>query len=201
MYIFLAILAIIIIAVILGIILLVKNKNQDIDDMPNTEKEEVEEPVDVSNIVDSTVIEGASRDMQVLNEEDAKKILSEMYIKAMDTYSFNFDTEESNGDTKIKLVGYEELMNNVFTKNGIKQFEEYYKDIIVKEGKNTYITNSSVIKETLDYTFNFTKKEILENQINATVDCTYQEKNNLDKKFCIVKKDGIWKVESFEFPN
>lgn len=202
MKIFFIIIAIILIIAIVAAIVIVKYKNnEEINKTENTNpSEEQEQPVDVSNIVDTNVIEGASRDMEVLNDEDAIKILSEMYIKAINTYNYNFDTEENEDGTKITLVGYDEVMSSIFTNNGIKQFEEYYKEQLKKEGKSTYITDISLIKEELNYTFKITEKSIEGAKITSKIKSTYNGIEKIDQEFIIVRENDVWKVDSFVCP-
>lgn len=172
------------------------NNKEPVNNVEEQPKEETK--VDVSNITDNIVIEGASREMNVLNNDDATKILSEMFIKSMDTYAFSFDTEESNG--KIVLSGYNEILDNIFTTNGKKQFEDFYKEVIEKEGNIVYLNDISLIKDELDYTFDISDKDIKETEIISKVKVTYNGIEKEEETFSIKKVDNIWKVDNFSCP-
>lgn len=136
--------------------------------------------------------------MNVLNNQDADKILTEMYIKGMDTYGFSFDT--SKGDDKLELVGYNEILDNIFTQNGKEQFEDYYKNVLVKENKKVYLTDSSLVKDSLNYAVNIISKDIKEDEIVSKVKITYNDVEKEESTFAIKKIDNMWKVDNFTCP-
>lgn len=193
---------IIIIAIIATTIIILVNKNRNNEqegDNP-TDENVVQESTDASNITETNILEGADRKINVVTNDEANKILPEMYLQAMERYSFNFDMEE---DGRIKVLRYNEVMDDMFTSFGKEQFETFYSDYLIKDGDSVYLKDNTNIHEELDYEIVVENININGNTIECVVSTSFSKNGsaiNTSEVFKIKKDTEKWRIDSFVRP-
>lgn len=166
-----------------------------------------------------------------LDNDTALTLVQYLYDDAMDFYTFKaidnciwkddndscinlsqfWQTNPDGGF--IKIDNYLEVMNNVFTTNGINQFEDFMKNdisntpFIKKEGNNTYVLAPTSGFYTGYTTSNLQVKNIEENIITATIDVVDafaqsegEENYKVTKNITIKKENNKWLMDEFAIP-
>lgn len=110
----------------------------------------------------------------------------------------------------IKIVNYEESINNTFTENGKNQFEKFMKEeistnpFIKKENNSTYILAPASGFYAGYTSRNMKISKIEKNIITATIDIIevpFENSNNKETKKIIIKKENNkWLIDEFAIP-
>lgn len=145
-----------------------------------------------------------------ISEKEALKQIEEKYMLAINTYKikdkFNLASEKTpiEEEEYYEITDYKEVTNEIFSANGKKQFEDYYKEDILKKDNKTYIKAILIDMET-QYKDNyqetiFAKKTIKKDKIVYEAKSTYEESDEVKEDFILVKKDKKWLIDKFHFP-
>lgn len=148
--------------------------------------------------------------IKTLSDVDALKEIKEKYQKANDIYLFTGLNVSENLliiDEKqaYEITNYNEIMDNVFTANGKKQFEDYYKDVIIKVEGKVYKQGDIKDENAMYDSTEFIKKSIDTTKINYTAKSKFIDKANENKEeykendFVIVKQNDKWLIDNFTF--
>lgn len=159
--------------------------------------------------------------VKLLNKEEATNIVSEKVnylVKVYEDSSKVFNVEEiDDGGMKLnKINNYEEIVNKLFTKNGLEQFE----NTVFKENNkaNNFVTkkdNNIFLLSSLPSDNSYLNSRIVLNKINIkedkiTADVSFYnsklEGNDLTyyiivKELVLVKDDDSWLVDNFLYVN
>lgn len=166
-----------------------------------------------------------------LDESTALNVLQNMYEKAMDFYTFDTlvnCTWKTDNDScvdlsefwsknpeggYIKITNYDDVMNNVFTENGLEQFETFMKNdltttpFIKEENGHMYVNAPTSGFYTGYATRNIKVTNITTNKIEGTIDVVNafaESEGSTDavetKKIIIKKENNKWLVEEFAIP-
>ncbi len=122
--------------------------------------------------------------------------------------------EETVKQTGFKVENYDEVMSSIFTKNGIKQFENMKfsgKNYVLKENGNVYLLDNVVVGDNrfTGNAFAFGSPIIKVNSIRCNISFNQAEPDDkgevhyavFTKELKLVKQDDKWYIESFGYSN
>ena len=173
-----------------------------------------------------------NKEVVELDEVTALTLVQYLYDDAMEIYTFEaldnctwkidndncvnlseFWDKNPNGGY-IKITNYDEVMNDVFTKTGLEQFEKFMKEelssgnkFIKRENQDTYALAPTSGFYTGYVNRNLKINNITENEIQATIDIVAsalffgEEEDVTETKNIVIKKENNkWLIEEFAIP-
>jgi len=176
-------------------------------------------------------LETQGQNKNLMDNAAALNVVENVYNKAMEFYTFDaIDSCKWKTDNNkciilndywknnpnggfIKITNYHTAMNEIFTNNGITQFEKFMKEelstepFIKDEKGNTYVLAPTSGFYTGYSTRNLQVTNITSDTIKATIDVvdTVAESDNkanavITKKITIKKENNKWLMEEFAIP-
>ena len=145
---------------------------------------------------------------------DKTKTIMDLYEKPNDTFSLDKkgSTTEEESDNYVKVLNYDEVIESLYTGNGIAELEStmFNKQSFVNRkddgvyilssipSDNSYLNCSIVVSnilikdETIKATVSFTRDNVDKDNINYYV---------YEKDIVLVKKDDSWLIDTFKYSN
>lgn len=131
-----------------------------------------------------------------LTDEEALNIVKEKSSKAEELYvlkgSFKFSTDLLIVDDKqsYEITNYNEVLKSIFTENGIKEYEELIKNLVIKlDGKVYKLEENNTLKTATEYI----KVSVENERIVYKVKVMEEE-----KEITLVNKDNLWLIDSYK---
>ena len=178
----------------------------------------LEEDNKVINCNSQNILESNNESTSKIDNDTALQLVQFLHDEAIDVYyiSNKFESDkyckgniancmaDVSLNEYIKITNYYEVMNNIFTSNGINQFEKdsYFVNRLKKENNEVYISGGNIDSDAGFGFANLKIKSIEENIITASIDIVEAPSNKISTKEIIIKKENNkWLVEKFATRN
>ncbi len=147
-------------------------------------------------------------------ETKPEEILSDIYYEMMESfeiYNIDYDRDEIYNSSEVLVENFDEL-SEIYTENSIDTYKKEMDLFVYKENGEVYVTAGDINVGEYLKRVDFKDIEESENKISCTAvrtfreswdpfDEAYNKTYQKEDKFTIVKIDGKWYVDEFNYNN
>jgi hypothetical protein len=160
----------------------------------------------------NNVLQSSYSNDETLTKEKALEIVKEKYAVAQKVYDI-YDVFEISDEAVLidgiyynEIVNYDNIASTVFTKKGKQQFENYYRDNLIRKDNKVYFNKNIDDKDIYYVESTFTKENITPYQIECVAKSQYVNSrvtsSILDREdtFTLINTGTSWLIDHVVIP-